>query len=412
MPSEAAPNASAAASAAASADRPATKPGDALDSIAAYDFDLPPELIARHPAARRDASRLLVLPRTDGPVRHRLFRDLVDELRAGDRLVVNDTFVRPARLVGVRDRTQGRWEGLAVDRPEWHLPEPQFAVLAKTKGTPQPDETVTLSRGDNRETLRLVARRDGGVWVVEATDGQSAANVLGTVGHPPLPPYILKARRTDAERDAASTDGNAGDETVDDAVDNAAINTAINAVDDAERYQTVYAERSAGGSVAAPTAGLHFTPELLDTLRDAGIGLSTVRLDVGEGTFRPVKADRLDDHAMHAESVVVSAETIDAITETRRGGGRVVAVGTTTARALEASGGQPFAGPTDLFIRPGYQFAMIDGLLTNFHLPKSTLLVMISAVAGRDRVLAAYHEAIAERYRFFSYGDAMLLLDR
>ena len=367
-------------------------------SIAAYDYDLPPELIATHPANERTGSRLLVLPRTAGDVRHRTFADLGDELRAGDRLVVNDTFVVPARLEGRRDATGGRWSGLAVTRTAEPLEAGEFVVLAKTKGKPQPGETVTLpgrgGSGGNSSggsdsgsdsggggVIELRRRLADGAWVVAADGGRD--RILADCGLAPLPPYILK-QRSDASADAAA---------------------------DLARYQTVYATRSGGDSVAAPTAGLHFSEGQIDELKSAGIGFSRVRLDVGEGTFKPVSADRLDDHTMHSETVSVTEQTLDRIAETRQRGGRVIAVGTTAARALEASGGQPLHGPTELFIRPGYEFQLIDGLLTNFHLPKSTLLVMIAALAGRERVLATYREAIASGYRFFSYGDAMLIID-
>ena len=317
-------------------------------------------------------------------MRHSRFAALGAELRSGDRLVVNDTYVVPARLVGYRKSTGGRWSGLAVARPEEPLALDEFVVLAKTKGKPEPDETVRLTArhdGDADGVLKLKRRLSDGAWVVAAEGGRD--RVLSECGLAPLPPYILKQRTAD-EFDAAT---------------------------DLMRYQTVYATTGDGDSVAAPTAGLHFSDGQIETLKAAGVRFSRVRLDVGEGTFKPVSADRLDDHAMHSETVSVDQSTLDEIADTRQQGGRIIAVGTTAARALEACGGQPLHGPTDLFIRPGYRFELIDGLLTNFHLPRSTLLVMISALAGRERVLAAYQEAIASRYRFFSYGDAMLIVD-
>ena len=359
------------------------------DSIDAYDFTLPPELVARHPADRRDGARLLILPRDGSPLRHARFPDLVGLLRQGDLLVMNDTFVLPARLEGVRVATGGRWSGLSVGVDE----AGRMQLLAKTKGRPEPNELIAVSRGADSRRLRLLERRredDRVVWLAEPVAG-TATDLLDAVGWPPLPPYILQARRQDA-----------GGDRDEDAV-------LRELARDFERYQTVYAQRGPGrGSVAAPTAGLHFTPELLSRLAAAGVQTARVQLHVGEGTFRPVTASRLDDHTMHAEWFDVPEATREAIAAARARGGRVLAVGTTTVRALEADAAGD-RGQTSLFIRPGFRFRVVDGLVTNFHMPRSTLLVMIAALVGRDRVLDAYAAAIAERYRFYSFGDAMLI---
>ena len=363
------------------------------DRLSSYDFDLPPELIARRPAERRDESRLMTLGRSSGEPRHLRFGDIVGELRPGDRLVVNDSAVLPARLEGVREATGGRWSGLFL-RPEDGRGD-CFILLGKTKGTPQPGERVVLARDANRCVIRLIESRGRGEWLAEpirSDDVESPASVLGgllaEVGRPPLPPYILKARRDAGEsRDEAS---------------------------DRERYQTVYADRSDAASIAAPTAGLHFSKRLLERLRDHDVELSKVRLHVGEGTFRPVSAENLDDHRMHTEFASVSEQTVEEIRQTQRRGGRIIAVGTTAARTLESAAAsgtlRPMSRQTDLFIRPGFRFRVVDGLVTNFHLPKSTLLVLVAALVGRERMHDAYREAVAEGYRFYSYGDAMLIL--
>jgi S-adenosylmethionine:tRNA ribosyltransferase-isomerase len=353
-----------------------------MDRIEDYDYELPAELIAARPLARRDAARMLVLDRADGGLLHRHVFDLPEFLRAGDCLVVNDTRVLPARLIGTRTGTGGRWEGLfltADDQGRWE-------VIGQTRGRLQAGETITVTpvhpeRAAPGETLvlTLLERRAEGAWLVEPSETGPPETVLPQFGTVPLPPYI-------------------GRETAD--------------AEDWQRYQTVYANRA--GAVAAPTAGLHLTDELLARCRERDVGIARVTLHVGIGTFRPVQTERLDDHQMHAEWCEVTPATAIQLQGVRAAGGRIVAVGTTTVRTLEsaAQGGElrPFSGPTDIFIRPGWTFRAVDGLLTNFHLPRSTLLVMLSAFAGRERIQSAYREAVEQRYRFYSYGDAMLIL--
>lgn len=348
--------------------------------LADFHFDLPDELIARHPATDRTGSRLLVLDGETGAVAHRAFVDLLSFLRAGDLLVFNDTRVVPARLFG-RKESGGRVEVL-VER----LLDP-VRVMAHIRASkaPKPDSRIFLTSTPESDAaiaaVRVVAKRDD-LYELEFVAGHDGAEpaALATMkafGHMPLPPYIDRA-------------------------DTAA---------DRERYQTVYAQRD--GAVAAPTAGLHFTTEYLRRCRDAGIDIGFVTLHVGAGTFQPVRVQNIAEHAMHAEYVEVDANLCEQVRATRARGGRVVAVGTTSVRSLEsaAAGGelQPFQGDTRIFIYPGYRFRQVDALFTNFHLPESTLIMLVSAFAGREHVLAAYREAVAQRYRFFSYGDAMLV---
>ena len=356
---------------------PAPDPADAR--VDAYDYHLPPGRIASRPAPRGTA-KLMTLDRRTGEVGHRSVADLPALLRAGDRLVLNDSRVVPARLRGVREATGGKWEGLflLVDGAgSWRL-------LGKTKGTIQPGETVRAERDGAALRVRMLAREADGVWTAEPVDLADRADpfaALDRVGSVPLPPYIGRD-----EPDAA----------------------------DAADYQTVFADRP--GSVAAPTAGLHLTPGLLAACESAGVGVSRVTLHVGVGTFRPMAGGAVADHAMHAEFCEVSPVVAAEVAAAKAAGGRVVCVGTTSCRTLEAAaeanGGRigPFRGETDIFLHPGREFAVVDGLLTNFHLPKSTLLVLVSALAGRQNVLAAYAAAVAGDYRFFSYGDAMLIL--
>ena len=335
-----------------------------------FDYDLPERLIAQVPAARRSDARLLVVHRGTGKLEHRHFRDLPEYLNPGDLLVRNDTRVVPARLVGAREKTGGRWEGLFLsERPEgiWEL-------LAQTRGFPEVGETLSANAGGLR--LELVGRTDDRHWLLRPLSPGGAPELLALHGQIPLPPYIRKGL-ADAK--------------------------------DAERYQTVYAARA--GSVAAPTAGLHFTPELLRTLLLREVGVADVTLHVGLGTFAPVKAEDPTRHTIHSEWCEVPARTADAI---RSCEGRVVAVGTTTARALEtaARAATPgaFRGATDLFVHPPFEFRAVGGLITNFHLPRTTLLLLVQAFCGTDLLRAAYAEAVREEYRFFSYGDAMLVL--
>jgi S-adenosylmethionine:tRNA ribosyltransferase-isomerase len=338
----------------------------------AFDFDLPDDLIAQNPAEPRDQSRLMVVRRREGTWEHRRFSDLPDLLDPGDILVRNDTRVVPARLLGHRERTGGKWEGLflrALDDGTWE-------ILATTRGRPEPGEGVLVGGG-----LRLVllGRADGGKWIVRPEGPGDAVRLLEEHGQVPLPPYIRKGREGPGDR---------------------------------LRYQTLYAR--APGAVAAPTAGLHFTDALFDRLAARGGSWVDVTLHVGLGTFRPIEAEQIEEHILHAEWAELDLATASTLNARRREGGRIVAVGTTSARVLEtaASSGElaPFRGETALYLRPGHTFRGLDALITNFHLPRSSLLVLVSALAGIDPIRAAYAEAIRERYRFYSYGDAMLVL--
>ncbi|HVJ83739.1 MAG TPA: tRNA preQ1(34) S-adenosylmethionine ribosyltransferase-isomerase QueA [Planctomycetia bacterium] len=338
-----------------------------------FDYELPKELIAQQPAAERDAARLLVLDRRTQRWQHENFPALLKYLKPGDCLVVNDTKVMPARLTGARVATGGRWEGLFLERGErgWEM-------LCKTRGAVAPGERIRVD--GTKIELELVERTAAGPWMVRPVDSSVEPEALmEAAGKTPLPPYIRDGKESPFDR---------------------------------ERYQTVYAEHP--GSVAAPTAGLHFTPKVLSELAEAKIDVARVTLHVGIGTFLPIKAENVEEHAMHAERCEVSEATAEKLKATRAAGGRIVAVGTTAVRALEtaARGGElaPYSGSTDIFITPGHEFRAVDALLTNFHLPRSTLLLLAAAFAGEDAVLAAYREAVKRKYRFFSYGDAMLIV--
>lgn len=346
-----------------------------------FDYDLPPERIAQEPARPRDASRLLVLDRATGQTEHLRFRDLPGLLSPGDLLVVNDARVIPAAFTA-RRASGGRIEGCFLRE----LPDGEWEVLLAGRGRIREGETLRLPdpAGGDAARIELVRQAEGGRWHVRPPEGAEPLEILCRIGRPPLPPYIRR-QGTDDSRAAA----------------------------DREDYQTVYAR--ADGAVAAPTAGLHFTPELLVALDERGIERVSLTLYVGLGTFQPIRCERLADHEMHAERVEVPALAAERIEAVRARGGRVVAVGTTTVRALEsaadASGSvRPWSGETDLFIYPPYEFRAVGSLLTNFHLPRTTLLAMVCALAGTERVLAAYEEAKREGYRFYSYGDAMLIL--
>ncbi|MGD1977428.1 MAG: tRNA preQ1(34) S-adenosylmethionine ribosyltransferase-isomerase QueA [Gammaproteobacteria bacterium] len=334
-----------------------------------FTYELPEDLIAQQPLGERAASRLLVLDGESGAMADRRFSDLPGLLRPGDLVVVNDTRVIPARLYG-RKATGGRVE-ILIERLE--SDNEALAQLRASKPT-RPGTVIELEGG---VSVRVMTR-DGDFYRL-AFDGDILA-VLDSHGHVPLPPYI---RREDTGADR-------------------------------HRYQTVYAKRP--GAVAAPTAGLHFDRPVLEALESRGVGRAAVTLHVGAGTFQPVRVDDIRRHRMHAEWLEVPAATCETITAARQRGGRVVAVGTTVVRSLEtaARGGslQPFSGFSDLFIHPGYDFRVVDAMITNFHLPESTLLMLVCAFAGTDQVIAAYRHAVAERYRFFSYGDAMFVTRR
>jgi S-adenosylmethionine:tRNA ribosyltransferase-isomerase len=334
-----------------------------------FHFNLPPELIAQTPLPQRSASRLLCVNVATAEFADRAFGDLTTLLRPGDLLVFNDTRILPARLFG-RKQSGGRVEILIERVLGGNQARAQLGVSKK----PKPDSVFLLDDG----TPVRVLGRDGEFFLLQFEGDEALETLLARVGRMPLPPYI--------EREA----------------DNA----------DLERYQTVFAREV--GAVAAPTAGLHFDQALLDALSSCGVDFGYVTLHVGAGTFQPMRAERLQDHVMHREWLNVGAALCAKIAQTRAAGGRVIAVGTTVVRALESATREgvvlPFAGETQIFIFPGYRFSSIDALITNFHLPESTLLMLVSAYAGRDLMLAAYQHAIKQRYRFFSYGDAMLIL--
>jgi S-adenosylmethionine:tRNA ribosyltransferase-isomerase len=342
-----------------------------------YDYELPKELIAQHPLKCRTDARLLVADRETETITHTHVRELPHFLRAGDSLVLNDTRVVPARLVGVRKDTGGRWSGLFIAEDErglWH-------VMGKTRGKLAAGDSITLQDRQSQPTaqLKLVSQLEDGSWVAKPQSHLDTFALLERAGRVPLPPYIRGGEMEDA---------------------------------DIEAYQTVFARQP--GAVAAPTAGLHFTRGLLEQLKNKGLHVCRLTLHVGPGTFRPVAVDKLADHRMHAEWCSLDEPTVTSLKQRRQAGGRTIAVGTTSMRVLEtaAAGGelQPWKGHTDLFIRPPFTFHACDALLTNFHLPRSTLLVLVRTFGGDTLIKRAYAEAIQEEYRFYSYGDAMLIL--
>ncbi|MBM4003690.1 MAG: tRNA preQ1(34) S-adenosylmethionine ribosyltransferase-isomerase QueA [Planctomycetes bacterium] len=376
-----------------------------MDQIDDYDYHLPADLIAQQPLARRSDARLLIVDRARGTISHSHVRDLPDILRANDLLVLNDTKVVPARLEGFRSRTGGRWTGLFLSQDSPFpgptpvgdlipagapIPASQsplgerptaWKVIGKTRGRLEPGESIMLCDSNAREVcpLNLLALLEHGLWLARPESDLPTWELLERVGRVPLPPYIRQGTMVDSDR---------------------------------ERYQTVYARRP--GAVAAPTAGLHFTEELLERLRALPIEIASITLHVGIGTFRPVTARNLDEHAMHSEWGAVQPEVCQAVRACRERAGRVIAVGTTVARVLESAAASgpllPFEGETRLFIRPPFEFHALDGLLTNFHLPRSTLLVLVRTFGGDALIREAYAEAIKQGYRFYSYGDAMLIL--
>ena len=348
------------------------------NELDAYDFNLPEHRIARHPPERREQARLMVVRRAAGTIEHASILDLPDLLGTGDRLVLNDTRVLPARLLGKRASTGGRWEGLFLSTGA----DAAWRLIGQTRGKLHPGDLLHIHPAHQPDAaeclpLRLLELHDDGVWAARPEIAGDAFSLLQKFGTMPLPPY-MRRELADAS--------------------------------DFERYQTTFGHRP--GSVAAPTAGLHFTPELLGACQARGIHPLYVTLHVGIGTFRPISVARLEQHTMHSEWCEVSPDVFTEIAQARRAGSQICAVGTTTVRTLETAGrtGGAFCGETSLFIRPGFEFQLIDCLLTNFHLPRSSLLVLVSTFAGRDLVLAAYQEAIRNEYRFFSYGDAMLFL--
>ena len=354
----------------------------AFDDVALYDYELPEDLIAKEPLPVRDASRLLVLERGSTKIQHRGIRDLPDLLAPGDCLVLNDTRVLPARLIGQRAKTGGKWEGLYLGQSE----SGDWRLIGQTRGYLKTGEQVVVSplgenSGNTTESLCLtmIDRESDGVWLMRPNLAGDFVQLLQQFGTMPLPPYMQRK--------------------------------VANQVD-WQRYQTTYARQP--GSVAAPTAGLHLTESLLAAIEQRGVEIARVTLHVGLGTFRPIGVSRLSEHRMHSEWCEIDASAVELIQSARQRGGRIVAVGTTSVRTLETASAdgvlKPFRGSTEIFIRPPYQFRSIDALLTNFHLPRSTLIVLVSALAGIEPIRAAYVAAIDERYRFYSYGDAMLIL--
>ncbi|MEK4352785.1 tRNA preQ1(34) S-adenosylmethionine ribosyltransferase-isomerase QueA [Paenibacillus sp. FSL R5-0475] len=340
-------------------------------NVDAYDFHLPEELIAQTPLSDRSSSRLLLVNKEDGELAHRHFTDIINYFQPGDTLVLNDTRVIPARLFGAKEDTGAKAEVLLLK----NLGDDRWEALVKPGKKLKTGAVIIFS-----DELRAVIEEEadmGGRTLRFIYQGifQEILDRLGTM---PLPPYIKET------------------------------------LDDRERYQTVYAKHE--GSAAAPTAGLHFTKELLDQIEAKGVNIAYITLHVGLGTFRPMSVEKVEEHVMHSEYFVMSQETADTINATKEQGGRIIAVGTTSCRTLETVGRQCEGGPlvecsgwTDIFIYPGYKFSVVNALITNFHLPKSTLVMLVSALAGREHILAAYEEAIEQKYRFFSFGDAMFI---
>ena len=342
--------------------------------VSDFDYELPQELIAQEPAQIRDSCKLMILHRGDHSIEHKVFSDIIDYLKPGDCLVLNDSKVIPARLFGIKESTGVNVEFLLSKRIEGNT----WETLVRPGRRIKPGDTVVFGNGKLKALVK--AYSDEGTRIVEFSCGGDFMEVLDELGRMPLPPYI--------ERESKA--------------------------EDKDNYQTVYAREE--GSVAAPTAGFHFTPELLDKIREKGIKTEFVTLHVGIGTFRPVKVETVEDHHMHFEHYSVSEETANVINDTKAAGGRVICVGTTACRTLESAADEngivhPGSDDTGIFIYPGYKFKAVDCLITNFHLPKSTLLMLVSALYNREDILKAYNEAVERKYRFFSYGDAMFITD-
>jgi S-adenosylmethionine:tRNA ribosyltransferase-isomerase len=348
-----------------------------------FDYELPPELVAQKPIRHRSDARLMIVDRKRHSIDHAHIRDLPELLRTRDRLVLNDTRVVPAQLRGLRQETGGRWQGLFLGE----LPDGEFKLLCKTRGHLHEPEPIALWDREGRPAgkLWLLERLTDGQWRARLDPQEEVHAMLARIGRVPLPPYIRGGNMVDS---------------------------------DVERYQTVYARRP--GAVAAPTAGLHFTPELLRQLSQRGVDSSVATLHVGMGTFRPITVNDPAEHAMHAEWAELSEDAAREICQTRSLGQRIVAVGTTVVRTLETIAAKQrqrgeselvaaWSGETDLFIRPPYEFLAVDALLTNFHFPRTTLLLLVQAFGGPELIRQAYHTAVAEQYRFYSYGDAMLI---
>lgn len=338
-------------------------------NVSDFDFNLPEELIAQHPVEPRDSSRLMVLNRADSTVEHHVFWELEELLSPGDVLVINNTRVLPARLIGAKEDTQAKIEVLLLKRLEKDL----WETLVKPGKRLKTGQKILF--GDGLLTGELMEILPDGNRLIRFAHSGVFEEILDQLGRMPLPPYITAQ------------------------------------LENQERYQTVYGKEN--GSAAAPTAGLHFTEDLLQRLKQKGVEIAEILLHVGLGTFRPVKAEDIREHVMHSEYFRVVPETADRINKAKSEGRRVIAVGTTVTRTLETAAGstglEPGEGYTDIFIYPGYQFKVVDALITNFHFPKSTLLMLVSAFAGREETMKAYRIAVAERYRFYSFGDAMFI---
>ncbi len=335
-----------------------------------FDFYLPEELIAQHPLEKRDTSRLMVLDKETGEISHKNFYDIIDYLNEGDTLVLNNTRVMPARLIGEKEGTGGKIEFLLLKRVD----KDRWECLAKPGKSARVGRRFTF--GDGKLKAEVVEVKENGNRIVEFYYEGIFEEVLDSLGEMPLPPYIHER------------------------------------LEDRERYQTVYSKEN--GSAAAPTAGLHFTEELLHKIKEKGINIAYVTLHVGLGTFRPVKVETIEDHEMHSEYYHLSKEDAEVINETKKRGNRVISVGTTSTRTLETIADEDgnvkeTSGWTNIFIYPGYKFKVVDRLITNFHLPESTLIMLVSTLAGKEHVMNAYEKAVKERYRFFSFGDAMFI---
>jgi S-adenosylmethionine:tRNA ribosyltransferase-isomerase len=339
--------------------------------VSDFDFDLPPELIANYPAAERTQSRLLVVDGNEGQLSHKSFSDVYDLVDENDLLVFNNTKVVPARLFAKKE-SGGKLEILFERMIDTHT----FLAHVRSSRSPKEGSKIFVDTDDGSHQELEMKGRQNALFILEAKSMEVFA-LLEKYGHIPLPPYIER-----------------GDEDL-----------------DQNRYQTVYADKP--GAAAAPTAGLHFDDDLIDRLRGKGVETAFVTLHVGAGTFQPVKVEDIKDHEMHSEWIEVTQDVVDKVAETRNKGGRVVCVGTTSVRSLESASQsgelRAFTGDTDIFIFPGYEFKSVDALITNFHLPKSTLLMLVSAFSGKENMLSAYEEAVKQKYRFFSYGDAMFL---
>ncbi len=333
-------------------------------------FHLPEELIAQHPLEKRDESRLMVLDKGTGSIEHKRFKDIIEYLEQGDCLVLNDTRVLPARLIGIKESSGGKMEFLLLKR----IDKDSWETLVKPGKRAQLGTRFVFGNGDLK--AEVVAMGEEGSRIVKFEYEGIFEEVLDRLGQMPLPPYIKET------------------------------------LEDKERYQTVYSREV--GSAAAPTAGLHFTSELLDRIKEKGVNIAFVTLHVGLGTFRPVKAEKIEEHVMHAEYYIMTKETAELINSTKEKGKRVIAVGTTSNRTLETIADdngrvKEQSGWTDIFIYPGYKFKIVNALITNFHLPESTLIMLVSAFAGKDNIMKAYKTAVESNYRFFSFGDAMFL---